>query len=79
MAIKINDKLTNFFDYGNGVGQGDPLSRTSFNIFINDLFQEISSSHDDFVSLNNLDKIRAYMFADDLILFSTTKKDYKDL
>ena len=73
-AIKIYDKLTNFFDYGNGVRQGDPRSPTLFTIFINDLFQEISSSHDDSVSLNNLDKIGALMFADDLILISTTKE-----
>jgi hypothetical protein len=73
-AIKINNKLTNFFDFGNGVRQGDPLSPTLFNIFVNDLFQEINSSQTDFVCLNNLDKISALMFADDLILFSTTKE-----
>ena len=42
-------------------------------LFINHLFQETSSSHDDFVSLNNLDKISALMFSNDLLI-STTKE-----
>ena len=73
-AIKINNKLTNFFDHEKGVRQGDPLSPTLFNIFINDLFKEINTSHADSVSLNNIDKISVLMFADDLILISTTRE-----
>ena len=73
-AIKINNKLNKFFDHEKGVRQGDPLSPTLFNIFINDLFKEINTSHADFVSLNNIDRISALMFADDLILISTTRE-----
>ena len=76
-AIKINNKLINFFDHEKGVRQGDPLSPTLFNIFINDLFKEINTSHADSVSLNNIDKISAFMFADDLILISTTREGLK--
>ena len=73
-AVKINNKLTNFFIQEKGVRQGDPLSPTLFNIYINDLFDELEKSNDNFVTLNNIDKIRALMFADDLILISTSKE-----
>ena len=72
-AIKINNKLTNFFNYEKGVRQGDPMSTISFNIYINDLFKELDKDNSDFVNLNNEDKISALMWADDLILISTSK------
>ena len=72
-AIKLNNKLTNFFNHEKGVRQGDPLSPTLFNIFINDLFEELDKSNTDPVTTNNIDHLSALMFADDLILISTTK------
>ena len=63
-----------YHDHEKGVRQGDSLSLTLFNIFINDLFKEINTSHADSVSLNNIDKMSALMFADDLILISTTRE-----
>ena len=73
-TVKINNKLTNFFNHEKGVRQGDPLSPTLFNLFINDLFKEINSANNNSVTLNNIDKINTLMFADDLILLSTTKE-----
>ena len=72
-AIKINHKLTKFFNHEKGVRQGDPLSSTLFNIYINDLFNEIGKVNIDLVTLNDIDNINALMFADDLILISTSK------
>ena len=72
-AIKLNNKLTNFFNHGKGVRQGDPLSPTLFNIFINGLFEELDKSNTDLVTINKIDHLSALMFADDLILISTTK------
>ena len=49
------------------------LSPTLFNIYINDLFNELDKDNSDYVTLNDIDKISALMFADDLILISTSK------
>ena len=51
-AIKLDDKLTQFFPCKKGVRQGDPLSPTLFNIFINELFTELRNSDCDPVSLD---------------------------
>ena len=72
-TVKINNKLTNFFKYEKGVRQGDPLSPTLFNIYINDLFEEIDKANCDSVTLNNLHQISSLMFSDDLIIISTSK------
>ena len=72
-VIKLNNKPTNFFNHEKGVRQGEPLSPTLFDIFINDLFEELDKSNTDPVTINNIDHLNALMFADDLILISTTK------
>ena len=51
-AIKINGKVTNSFNYLKGVQQGNPLSSTLFNLFLNDIFDEIKNASP--VSLNNV-------------------------
>ena len=50
-AVKINGKVTNSFNYLKGVQQGNPLSSTLFNLFVNDIFDEIKNASP--VSLNN--------------------------
>ena len=73
-AVKINNKLTNCFNHEKGVKQGDPLSPTLFNLYINDLFQDLEENKVGTVTLNDSDSINALMYADDLILLSTSKK-----
>ena len=44
-CIRINNKLTDWFDCTNGVKQGDNLSTTLFSVFVNDLISEINAIH----------------------------------
>ena len=68
--VKIDDKTTMPFKYEKGVQQGNPLSPLLFNIFINDIFE--STDHKDGVTLDNKNQFHALMYADDLILLSTS-------
>ena len=48
-----------------------------FNIFINDLFEELDKSNTDPVTINNTDHLSALMFADDLILINNKRRTTK--
>ena len=75
-AVKINDKTTNFFKYEKGVQQGNPLSPLLFNLYINDIFESITNK--DPVSLDDSYFLNGLMYADDLIILSTTTKGLQD-
>ena len=77
-SLKINNKLTQFFKYEKGVIQGNPLSPILFNIYINDLFAELEKVNNSPVTLDGNNRIYALMFADDLIILSTSKKGLQD-
>ena len=42
-CVRVNECNTEYFEVGNGVRQGDPISTTLFAIFINDLVYDINS------------------------------------
>ena len=72
LTVQIGDKLTPFFRSLIGVKQGDNLSPTLFNIFINDipkLFDEACNP----VTFGDL-SIACLLYADDLVLFSESKQ-----
>ena len=71
-AIKVDGKLTQFFSCKQGVRQGDPLSPTLFNLFMNDVFKKLKEGNFDPVTLNGQDPINALAYADDIVLLSTT-------
>ena len=77
--MNVDNKLANFFEYNNGIRQGDPLSPTLFNIFVNDLFDEIDSVNTSPVNLNDEDKFSSLMYADDLVMISTTKEGLQNM
>ena len=69
-AVKINTKTTKYFKYKRGVQQGNPLSPLLFNLFINDIFESIKNESP--LTLDNVNFINNLMYADDLIILSTT-------
>lgn len=70
VCVKFHDEITDFFTSTVGVKQGDNLSSTLFNIYINDLPTCLKNNCDP-VKIGNMD-ISCLMYADDLILLSET-------
>ena len=73
-AVKIGNKITNWFPCKQGVRQGDPLSPILFNIFINGIFEKLKQANCSPVTLNGTDMINALAYADDIVLLSTSKE-----
>ena len=71
-AVKIENKFSDFFRIERGVKQGDSLSPTLFNCFINDLHSVFDSTCDP-VCLDTR-KINTLSFADDLVILSESAK-----
>ena len=72
-AVSINGKLTDWFNIGYGVRQGDTLSPTLFNIFINDLIDDVNSLNLG-VSIGNR-KLSILLYADDVVLLADTESE----
>ena len=70
-SIIYGDKLSKTFKSNIGVKQGDTLSTTLFNIFINDLPAEFNFDGNNPVSIGNT-TISCLLYADDLIIMSTS-------
>ena len=69
--VKCNQKMSNSIQITKGVHQGNVLSPLLFNIFMNDINDDIMES--DVPELNNL-KISHLLYADDLLLLATSEK-----
>ena len=65
---------TNWFNVTTGIRQGDPLTPTLFNLFINDLIVYIKSFH---LGVNIGDSlcISILVYSDDIILLAQTEGD----
>ena len=72
-SVKINDKMTQFFNYSKGVRQGCPLSPTLFNLYINDLINEVEAINPSPLHLHQEANVSCLLYADDLILLSRTQ------
>ena len=70
-SIIYNDDVSALFKSNMGVKQGDTLSTTLFNIFINDLSNEFAFDGNNPVTVGGTE-ISCLLYADDLIIMSTT-------
>ena len=70
-AVKINKQRTEYFNPGRGVKQGCCLSPTLFNLYINELADQLDRSAAPGFTLFD-SEIRYLLYADDLILLSPT-------
>ena len=70
-SVKIDNKQSEFFEIDKGVKQGDSLSPTLFNCFINDLHSIFDGTCDP-VSLHKT-TISSLSFADDLLILSESQ------
>ena len=69
-SVKLDNKRTDFFTLDRGVKQGDSLSPTIFNCYINDIHQAFENDCDPLTLCQS--KISSLSFADDLVIFSRT-------
>ncbi len=76
-SVNINNMLTDWFDTKCGVKQGDTLSPTMFNIFINDIVRDVKSL-DSGVEINGI-KICILLYADDIVLISDCEEDLQKM
>ena len=70
--VKIKDQLTEMFKILVGVNQGDPLSPTLFNLYINDIHKYFDEGCHP-VSLGNK-QLSCLLYADDLVILSQSKE-----
>ena len=69
-CIKLNSINTEWFNVKSGVRQGDSLSPTLFNVYVNDLINELNSLNIG-IDINGR-KICCLLYADDIVIFSNT-------
>ena len=69
----ISNGLSKYFTSSCGVKQGDVLSPTLFNLFINGLINDLDNSSIDPVSVGDV-KVTSLMYADDIILLSESQE-----
>ena len=72
-CIKLSGTHSNWFQTVSGVRQGDSLSPTLFNVYINDLVEEISDLN---LGVNIGESILStLLYADDLVLMADTEEN----
>jgi exonuclease III len=74
MKVKVGDIITEAYMYRRGVRQGCPTSPMIFNLYIDDLLDEINPTKIPGIT----GEIRGLAFADDTIIFANDQKDLEN-
>jgi hypothetical protein len=74
ISVKIGDRLTDPFIQEIGVRQGDVLSLTSLKKILNDFSKTLDEYDNDYHVCLSGKKISSLLYADDLVLFSSTPR-----
>ena len=75
-CIKLNNILTEWFDVTSGIRQGDTLSPTLFNLYINELATGIKDLHKG-VAFGNT-QVSILLYADDIVLIADDEQSLQD-
>ena len=76
-GVELNGMVTNWFNIGVGVRQGDPLSPTLFGLYINDIVDNIKNNS---VGVTCPEfSLQCLLFADDLVLISESESDLQKM
>ena len=73
LGVKIGNYLSNSFDSDIGLGQGDVMSPTLFNLYINDLVGNYLNRAPDPAVLHNT-QLNCLLYADDLVILSESQQ-----
>ena len=71
-SINVNNILTEWFKTDSGVIQGDTLSPTLFNIFINDMVNEVNALNLG-IPFDDGNRLSILLYADDIVVLSETE------
>ena len=76
-TVKINDYITEYLDVLHSVKQGDNLSSTLFNLFINNLVSKIKELHCGIKI--GIEQVSILLYADDIVLLSDSEKGLQSM
>ena len=76
-SIKIKDKTMNPILSNLGLKQGCPLSPLLFNLYINNITQYLQPTEEDSIQLQG-EKVTHFMYADDLVIVSSSKEGLQE-
>ena len=74
-AVKIDGRVTEFFNFTKGVRRGCPLSPLLFNLYVNDIFGKIDNSTVTPPYLQPECPINMLMYADDLVMIARSQDE----
>ena len=76
--VRVDNTCSGEFPIETGVIQGSTLGTALFNVFLNDLIKEVSTTCDG-IQLANGSRIRLICFADDIVLVSDSQQDLQQM